>query len=402
MAAQTSGIPSYLKKYQKQILQSASDLFKQGKGRMPQYQIAGMSPYQQQAMKMAAQGVGSYMPMLQAGADTLGSAAGAYKSGLGTLADAGGYFDRGARQARQGSQYFKKGARQAGAGQDYLMKGKRLTGEGAQALRKSQDRFRGQGYKRFMDPYLEEVVQAGQRDIQEQGAQAGNLQRGRGLGAAALGGSSRANLETRRVGQETARDASEFGAQLRSQGFQQAMDRAGSAFESQKGRQQTAGQAFGNLATGMGQFAGQQANIGRTTMGAGTGMANIGRTTMGAGTGMANIGTGIGSLAGGLGNVGTAQAKLGGLGQQMGQSDINMLYGMGQNQQDQRQRELEALRQNQYQEYMRPYQELGFYSDIFAGTPSSSMSFTMPSMPNPYTQIGGAFGAAGAGYNYFN
>jgi len=208
------------------------------------------------------------------------------------------------------------------------------------------------------------------------------------LGAAALGGSSRANLETRRVGQETARDASEFGAQLRSQGFQQAMDRAGSAFESQKGRQQTAGQAFGNLATGMGQFAGQQANIGRTTMGAGTGMANIG--------------TGIGSLAGGLGNVGTAQAKLGGLGQQMGQSDINMLYGMGQNQQDQRQRELEALRQNQYQEYMRPYQELGFYSDIFAGTPSSSMSFMMPSMPNPYTQIGGAFGAAGAGYNYFN
>ena len=86
----------------------------------------------------------------------------------------------------------------------------------------------------------------------------------------------------------------------------------------------------------------------------------------------------------------------------MGQSDINMLYGMGQNQQDQRQRELEALRQNQYQEYMRPYQELGFYSDIFAGTPSSSMSFTMPSMPNPYTQIGGAFGAAGSGYNYFN
>ena len=388
MAAQTSGIPSYLKKYQKQILQSASNLFKQGKGRMPQYQIAGMSPYQQQAMKMAAQGVGSYMPMLQEGADTLGSAAGAYKSGLGTLADAGGYFDQGAKQARQGSQYFKKGAELAGAGQQYLREGSNLSGEGAQALRKSQGRFTGQGYNKFMDPYLEEVVQAGQRDIQEQGAQAGNLQRGRGLGAAALGGSSRANLETRRVGQETARDASEFGAQLRSQGFQQAMDRAGSAFESQKGRQQTAGQAFGNLATGMGQFAGQQANIGRTTMGAGTGMANIG--------------TGIGSLAGGLGNVGTAQAKLGGLGQQMGQSDINMLYGMGQNQQDQRQRELEALRQNQYQEYMRPYQELGLYSDIFAGTPSSSMSFTMPSMPNPYTQIGGAFGAAGAGYNYFN
>jgi len=367
MAAVT-GIPDYLKKYQKDILERAKALSKR-QVQLPEYQVAGMSPYQLRAMKMAQQGIGAYQPMLQAGADTLGSAAGAYKSGLGTLGDA----DR----------FFKRGARQAGRGERFLREGRGLARQGAEALERSQGRFTGQGYKQFMDPYLEEVVRAGQKDIREQGAQAMNLERGRGLGAAALGGASRANLEARKVAEQTAESATDLGSRLRSEGFRDAMTRAGSAFESQKGRQQTAGQAFGNLGVGMGQMAGQQANIGRTTMGAGTGMTGIG--------------TGIGSLAGGLGSIGSSQAKLAGLGQQLSQSDINMLYGMGGNQQRQRQAELDALRMNQYQNYMQPYQQLGFYSDIFSGVPSSQIGFTMPQQPNPYTQIGGLMiGAGGA------
>ena len=74
--ASTSGIPEYLQDYQKDILERAKELSKR-KTQLPSYQVAGMSPYQIQAMEMAAQGIGSYMPMLQAGADTLGTAAGA-------------------------------------------------------------------------------------------------------------------------------------------------------------------------------------------------------------------------------------------------------------------------------------------------------------------------------------
>ena len=393
MAAVT-GIPDYLKKYQKDILERAKKLSKR-KTQLPEYQVAGMTPYQMQAMKMASQGIGAYQPMLQAGADTLGSAAGAYKAGLGTLGDAGRFFGQGAGMARRGQKFLTRGAQQARRGEQFLKEGRGFSRQGAEALERSQGRFTGQGYKKFMDPYLEEVVKAGQKDIMEQGAQAMNLERGRGLGAAALGGSSRANLEARKVGQQTAESAAELGSRLRSEGFRDAMTRAGSAFESQKGRQQTAGQAFGNLGVGMGQMAGQQANIGRATMGAGTGMGQLGQAVMGAGTGMTNIGTGIGSLAGGLGSVGTSQAKLAGLGQQMSQSDINMLYGMGGRQQQQRQAELDAMRMNQYQNYMQPYQQLGFYSDIFSGVPSSSIAFTMPQQPNPYSQIGGLMIGAG-------
>ena len=96
--ATTTGIPDYLKKYQKDILERAKKLSKR-KTQLPEYRVAGMTPYQMQAMRMAQQGIGAYQPMLQAGADTLGSAAGAYKAGLGTLGDAGSFFGQGANMA---------------------------------------------------------------------------------------------------------------------------------------------------------------------------------------------------------------------------------------------------------------------------------------------------------------
>ena len=51
---------------------------------------------------------------------------------------------------------------------------------------------------------------------------------------------------------------------------------------------------------------------------------------------------------------------------------------------------------------MQPYQQLGFYSDIFNSMPTSSMQMYQQQQPNPYSQASGlAMGAAGT-YNYMN
>ena len=85
------------------------------------------------------------------------------------------------------------------------------------------------------------------------------------------------------------------------------------------------------------------------------------------------------------------QAKLGEAFQGLNINDINMLMGIGGQEQAQRQAELDAARQTQYQNVMQPYQQLGFYSDIFQGMPTSQSVFTQQQTPDPslLSQIGG-------------
>ena len=85
------------------------------------------------------------------------------------------------------------------------------------------------------------------------------------------------------------------------------------------------------------------------------------------------------------------QAKLGEAFQGLNINDINMLSALGGQEQQQRQRELDAARQTQYQNVMQPYQQLGFYSDIFQGMPTSQTTFTSQQTPDPsmLSQIGG-------------
>ena len=59
-------LPEYQRKYMKEILDRAQALGKQAYT-LPAYQVAGRTPLQQQATSLATQGVGAYMPMLQAG-----------------------------------------------------------------------------------------------------------------------------------------------------------------------------------------------------------------------------------------------------------------------------------------------------------------------------------------------
>jgi hypothetical protein len=91
-----------------------------------------------------------------------------------------------------------------------------------------------------------------------------------------------------------------------------------------------------------------------------------------------------GQLAQGIG-------ALGGLQQQLGQQDVTFQYGLGQQQQGQQQRELDALRATELQAAYQPYQQLGFISDIYKGAPSTQMAVSsqMTPTPSPFQQVAG-------------
>jgi hypothetical protein len=323
-------LPGYLQDYQKQILDNAQSLAGNTMS-LPQYQVAGYSPYQNAAFGMANAGIGSYQPYLQQGQNAVYGGMNMYGQGVGAVGQGIG-----------------------------------ATQQGINTIGRSMGRFKGQGYENFMDPYTNKVINQSMRDINRAGAIEGKGLDAQSVSAGAFGG-SRQGVQRSELSRNVMDTKARTSADLRSQGFSQAMDRAGSAYEGQMGRIGSAGQAYGQLGQGLGSLAGQ-----------------------------------YGSLAGGLTSAGTSMANMGQLGQTMATNDINMLYGMGQDQQAQRQKELDAQRQNQYQNMMQPYQQLGFYSDIFNSMPTSSMQMYQQQQPNPYSQASGlAMGAAGT-YNYMN
>lgn len=303
-------LPEWQQKYMKEILDRAQALGKQAYT-LPEYQVAGRTPLQQQASSLAAQGVGSYMPMLQAAGAGIGSGISATQQAFNPLAAA-------IRSAGQIGQQTAENI---------------LNPYAAQA---------------YMNPYEQAVVDQSMRDIRRQGDIAMQGVRARGVGAGAFGGSRQAIAEqelNRNILDQQARTA----AGLRQQGY-------GQAQQQQLARAQAAGQA------GM----------------AGAGMMMQGAQQYGA------LGAGLGSLA-------LQQAKLGEAFQGLNVNDINTLTALGAQEQAQQQALLDAQRQTQYQNVMQPYQQLGFYSDIFQGMPTSQSTFTQQQQPSPSlaSQIGG-------------
>lgn len=259
------------------------------KKKLPKYQVAGLTEQEKRAIELAGEGIGSYQPYLDTAASGLAT-------GVGTLGGATGVFT-------------------------------------------------GQGREQFMDPYEEQVVAAGQRDLREQGAQALNQERARGLSAAAFGRSGRAARGQERVMADTAQQVADFGARMRSEGYGKSMDYARDAFEDSKNRA---------YQVGLGQA-----------------------------------------------GIGMDYAGLGGDVQRMGQGDVSFLSQIGGGQRDYAQSQYDADRMTAYQNYMQPYQQLGFMGDILGGVPSGSSTYGMQPAASPYTQYGGLMGQAGAGYNYF-
>jgi hypothetical protein len=211
-------LPSYQENYLKDLLANAAALGTQGGMEVPEYQVAGMTPLQKQAIQMGASGLGAYAPFFQ-------SAAGAMGTGLGTI------------------------------------------GQGAQTLAGTTGSFDPASVSQFMNPYTEDVIRQSEKDISRLGTKQQQGLSDQAVQAGAFGGGRQA-IGSAEIGRNVLDQQSRTGSQLRAQGYQQAMGQAQAAFENQQRRQQQASQIFGGL--------------GQAQAGLGQGMAQLGLGLQGA------------------------------------------------------------------------------------------------------------------------
>jgi len=342
-------IPDYLRKYQEEILERAQALGKDDGFVLPEYNVAGRSGLQQQASDLTASGLGAYAPMLQAGTNTLGAGIGTMYGATNPLNQAMGSIG-GTGQAISGIQ--------GAVGQGYSG----LAGTGAQ--------FDPSNIQQFMDPYEDQAVQQAMTDIRRQGDQQRSGIDAQATAAGAMGGSRQA-VRQGQLDESILNQQGRTAAGMRQAGYQGAAQRAQQAYEQSMGRQQRAALSGAQMGIQGGQASGQLG--------------------LGAGSAYSGLAGQYGSLGRGLGSLGLQQAQLGETAQGLGFKDINMLSTMGGQEQAQQQAMLDAQRQNQYQNVMAPYQQLGFYSDIYQGMPTAQQTFSQQQQPSPsaISQIAG-------------
>jgi hypothetical protein len=425
----------------------------------PDYEVAGMSPDQLTALQMGRQGIGAYQPYMTAagrdvtaGGGTLGEAANVLRGAdtRGQFEAAQGAMNQAAVPIQQMGQY----AQMAGAGVPLIGLGAQQManarnqaqqysqanmGESMNALGQGITSLQGaaglynpagieQSFKDYQNPYQQQVIDESIRQINRQGDISRQGLQAQATRAGAFGGSregvQRAELERGLAEQKNAAIVGGL-----SQGYGQAQSQAQQAFEQQQGRQLAQAQGFQGIGGAYGQQSLQQAQLGQSAAGlqgslAGqqAGLASLYGNVAGQQANISGqqsqlgqqLGQGIGNLAGqqfgigsqiasGLGSLGTQQANIGmqqsALGQQaqsQGQQDTNFLYNIGSSQQKQLQSEMDASRQNELQQNMQPYQQLGFLSDIYKGAPSTQMGVTTQAAPSasPFQQAAG-LGIAG-------
>ena len=418
MATQTSqntqitDIPEWMKKYMSSsdknysgILDEAMRSYRARSGsmtdeqlrnlKMPTRSVAGRTALQNQADAMATSGVGSYMPMLQAGAYTVGSGVQGVGRAQQMLGDAytgaTPYRDfateqmknaitdsRTAGQSARGMGQFGMGAAQAG-----------IAG-----LQGSAAEFDPASIQKYMNPYESSVIDAAMADVARAGQQQQNQLGAGAVGAGSFGG-SRQGIAQGEISRNTLGQQAKTASGMRQAGYESASNRAQNAYEQAKQRQQSAagmtsqmgqaGAATGLNATQLGlQSANQMGQLGQNIGNLGYQYGNMGM----------NAANQYGAMAQGLGSMGMQQAQLGEAQQGLNMNDYNMMAKIGREQQGLNQAQMDATYQNQYQQYQQPMQELGFYSDIYQGMPIGQSSYTQSSAPGPsaVSQIGGLAG----------
>ena len=218
MATQTviqeARLPKFQEDYLANIFKSAQNLADDGTMPFAPQKLADLSQGQQQAITSALQGVGSFQPFLQQGAQAIGQ-------GIGQLGTA--------------QQYV------AGAG------------------------FSPTDFQQFMDPFTEEVIARTQQDIADRGAQQQLQAQASAAGQGAFGGSRQAVLQGQ-IAADVMDQQARTGAQLRSAGFQQAQNLAQQAAQQQLRQAQLTGQlgqTTGALGGQIGQLGVQTAGLGQ-------------------------------------------------------------------------------------------------------------------------------------------
>ena len=424
-----------------------------GKYLTPDYEVAGMSPDQLNALDLGRQGIGAYLPYMQNATNNMQMAGNNVQQGVNTLLGADTRNQFGAAQAAmnraatpianmgQSAQLATQGVGLIGRGAEGLTAAQQQANQYAQAnmtgsldaLNKGIASLGGAaqmynpaaatGVQNFMNPYQQQVIDESIRQINRQGDISQQNLQAQAVRAGAFGGSregvQRAELERGLAEQKNAAIVGGL-----SSGYQNAAQQAQQAFEAQQGRQLAQAQGYQGAGGVLGQQALQQAQLGQGAAGlqgslsnqlAGlSGMygnlagqqANIYGQQANAGMNMAQgigslaqqqfgigqgIAQGLGSLGAQQGNLATQGAALGQAAQGMGQQDTNFLYNLGSTQQRQLQSEMDASRQNEVTKNMQPYQQLGFVSDIYRGAPTSQMGVTSQSQatPSPFMQAAG-------------
>ena len=447
--------PPWMEELIQGLYTTAQEQIKKDSGQFPPaYQVAGLSPLEMQAAGTLQGGIGSWAPYLQ-------EARGGVRAGMGAIGEAGipmmqaGYGTIGQAQQLAGMtrgipyQYRDQAMGQLGQAQALAASTRgtpyQYRDQGIGALQGAMGGFDPSTISEFYDPYEEQVVAAQQADVERLGQQQRSASNARAAAAGAFGG-SRGYVEQAEIGRNVLGEQSRIGAQLRSQGYQQARQSAQQAFEDKQRRGIAAGQGIGQLGLQYGQLGqqdvaqqaalaqarGQMAQA-RGQMGLQYGqlgqqdvaqMADIARARgqMGLqygqlgqqdvaqlaalGQARGQMGQGIGALGTSLGALGMQQAQLGEGAQRMNMADVNAMMQLGGTYRGQQQAELEALRRSQSEAQKYPYQQMAYLADLFKSNPSGTYSMlTEPTAPAPsafqqWAGLGiGALGAAsGAKY----
>ena len=235
--------------------------------------LAGMS---QANLDLARAGQG-------AGAQVLASQQGMAKAGLGAANQAfaaqqgiAGAGQLGQQSANRAGTVAGQSAQQAG---QYANQGVTAIGQAGrgipgqiqyaqQQLGQNTGRFDPSGIGAFMDPYTQNVIDAEQAEIARLGEKQKVQARSQQTQAGAFGGSRGAIAEAE-INRNTLEQQARTGAQLRSQGYQQAAQQAQQAFEASQGRGLQAASQYGQLGLSgqmsQAQLAQQAAQLGIST-----------------------------------------------------------------------------------------------------------------------------------------
>lgn len=365
-------IPDYAKPYVESLLgkaQTLTDINKNPYTAYPGERTAAFTDLQNQAFT----GVGQLGPagQLSTATDL------AQKAGLGAL----------------GTQYQTgQFANQFQAPQDYQAGRFRAGNVGTQS-------FTQPGVvDAYMNPYMQSVVEAQQREARRASEIAGQGQQAEAVGRGAFGGSRDAlmraererNLNTQ-LGdiQATGANAAynqamqQFNAEQQARLVaQQANQQAGLSAQqmSEQSRQFGAGQGLqaASLGAQYGQAA-QQLGEQSRQFGAGLGLQGLQTALQGAGA-LGNLGaTEFGQQAEALG----LQGQMGGVQQQQQQNILNQQYQ-------------DFLNQKQY-----PYQQLSYMSDMLRGLPLSQTTSSVYANPSTLSQVAGLGTAAAGAYGMY-
>jgi hypothetical protein len=246
----------------------------------------------------------------------------------------------------------------------------------------------------FMNPYQEEVTR---RAVEEMGRQAQiqqNQMSAQAIKAGAFGG-SREGVQRAELGRGLADIQSKRILEDYFANYSQAQQAAMNAFANQQSRTQSAG----NLALGAGQLGlSGLGQAGQLQQAAASGIGSLGQLGVSA---AGQAGQLQQASAAGIGTLGQQTAALGQMQSGLQQGDVSFLYNIGSQQQQQRQKELDAQRQTALQQAYEPFQRISFLSDIYKGAPSSQQTISQATAPSPslVSQVAGLGTAGLAAYN---